>query len=348
MKLSDRNFFLSIAYFVAGLFAFFLILSGAQFGGGGLINVFGDKSPPHGTWYPSIYNGVVLDQDVFYYNIGASIRHAREADILMIGSSRLGMGLDWQKLESFSREKNLKIYNMSFGSAGSMDLSLELIKMHHLTPKILIANIDNSPDAIFFSRGFTDQTKLVMAEGQFRRKKYLFSKNTQLWLWNLNRYIPFSSWLTSQFEPWQLMYRSVETGNWYSAYFRQMNSTNQETPIANSNFGYGDPNCKGPEQVEAARDFLKEMATVGSRLLFTLVPHNSACKASLEKLSKDLNVEFFAPDVPALTLRDGSHLSESSAAKFTEKWLQQLAEARALKEMNLTSTETTAVKSAKK
>jgi hypothetical protein len=265
----------------------------------------------------------IQDEDIFYSNVGNSIVAVRSADVVLLGPSLVGFGIDRDTLQSSAALDHLKIYNMSFIGVRSGEFSRRLIKRWNIHPPLWIINVDDEAEH-FFSDNLDltiGDTKLpILAAERNRMDGYLtvLGRDLKWRLEDLNLAI-FGHYFPAG------LYRKVSNGD--------LVLDNNPSYIANVHKPIvllRDPDCHiNPTAVEYARTFLKE---AGGNVVLTLVPHSRACVQQAMELAAALNVELITPPFEGITSLDGGgHLDKNGAEKFTAYLAAKLVETRAFK-----------------
>lgn len=78
-----------------------------------------------------------------------------------------------------------------------------------------------------------------------------------------------------------------------------------------------------PERVPAAREFQREMAQRGAKLVLTRIPPDS--DVSAKGFARELKLPLIAPNLPGLWTIDGSHLDDESSTRFATEFLRQFS-----------------------
>jgi hypothetical protein len=109
-------------------------------------------------WFEN-YEGLVTrqmqDRDIFYHNIGRSIKNARDADIIILGHSVLEFALIDEQIEELARRYHVRVFNMVRPGLASGAFIRKVIKRWNITPRVWIINADDYP-ANFFNDAMDD------------------------------------------------------------------------------------------------------------------------------------------------------------------------------------------------
>jgi hypothetical protein len=285
-------------------------------------------------WYIAVDHGLI-DHYVLYHGLGDSIQFAREADVLLIGNSRMSYAFPYTVLESAAQKTGLRFYNLGFGCGERYEFILSLIQKHDLRPQIVIAHEPQN----FFSpeRGISVVGKKVMESSRWEAWK-------TVWEWSLTQRLRRSSlfeclpnWrVISPVEPdnWVIICRSISLGSWL-AYREKQRLVPVGTPQVN--FSVETDAIKvDPRTYLIAQGFKRALTERGAKLVLTWIPNADPTawidRHKDELLAKSLEVPFISPLVPGLVTRDTSHLDDKSAELFATRFIEDF---RALLEASL-------------
>jgi len=265
-----------------------------------------------------------LDRDIMYHDVGQSMTHAREADIIIIGHSMALFGLDWQTLQAFSEEHGLKIFNLASGGDISGEFLLRVAQRNRLRPKIWIINADDLTGTEFFSDYVSAIAKGeaadVMSYGWTRAVLNTISKNMK-WRFEILLRDIFPRSIAALIYPVSPIfnYRSSLHGNWRNDSWPGYMAENNP-PVINTR----EPDCHAtPQVIAAAKRYVDRLGS--GRIMLTLVPHTTSCRTRVEEIAEALKIPFLSVDWHGMTSFDGGgHLDSKGAKRFTEMMLQAL------------------------
>ncbi len=251
-----------------------------------------------------------LSHIALYHEIGSSIEHARRADILLIGNSRVQTGLREAVISEEARKLGLKAFTIATGHADKTRFALELIRKHDLNPRVVIA----SGGPFVFTEGLSPWAREVMHMNRWEANKR-FHERSAAWLVKsrLHRYLPRLDFFNlGPGFPW-IHYRSETTGWWRNAL---------EPP---GRF----PVSLQPERksyrhtLPLARELKQELDSRGALLVLTIVPYLDTRIGHLPYLSRELGVPYILPSFNGMLTADGSHLERNSALRLSADFWQQ-------------------------
>lgn len=270
------------------------------------------------------------DHYVLYYDIGASIDHARRSDVLFLGNSRVLFGLPNDVMSPFFQDVGLRYFNLAFGHGETNVFPMRIIRNFDLRPKIVVVNADR-----FFTGIPSEFAELVMPtygsqdSHQASRNYDTFPQRRPLWEeFKANLEVKTRFFVQDRLQaayPYliprgrslsesPLLYRSSVHGSWSA-----INWPSRDLPIRK---GKNRSDISASE-IQFARAFQAEIYRRNSFLVLMLVPADQASALSARQLADVLNVPLIAPELDGLTTSDGSHLSPESARRFASAFLEE-------------------------
>lgn len=267
-----------------------------------------------GKWYGNyvIKDLKILDTDIFLHGIGRSIDHARSAEVLFLGTSRVVFGLNWRVFDEFAREHQLKMFNMAFAGVMSEEFSKLLIRKWQLKPRLWV--IDVYADATnSFTSSFFDQY-VGGNEGQSMSRPGKIAAYINVAMTDFRWRLKMAFGLTGP-----ASYRSDETGNWYND--RWPNYLLTSLP----KMGKGKTDCPAdPREISAVRELVAEL---GGDVVLTQIPSIFSCRQRIREIADAIGVPYFAPDPTGYSTTDGGgHLDGISSARYSKEffsWLEK-------------------------
>ena len=273
--------------------------------------------PSWGDWYVAVdEDSHNWEHDILYTGYGSAIEQARQADVLIIGTSRTELGLDPDTLAQFCAQHGIRIYNMALGFAESSVLPLEIIRRHDLRPKLLLVGYDAGKDLPFFTDAMSPLAQKILRDGAWAELKYTYGS---LWTKELQRAIwPLFPYYLGNQAP--VIYRSWSTGAFSRATFGWEPKGGQITPP--------EPDDKTPDQraleTDRAGRLVTEMQARGSIVIFAWIPAPRADPARARELAQQVGVPAIVPTLDRMSSFDGSHLDRDSARRYTAAMLDGL------------------------
>jgi hypothetical protein len=299
-------------------------------------NHSGDHSGDHpgaigdDDWYMSFRRSrstQALDRNVMYHDIGRSMQHARDADIVILGHSMALFALDWRVLREFSARYGLKIYNLASGGDASGEFLLRVALKNGLRPKIWLINADDH-DKEFFSEYLSDiargEAADVVSYGRVRAFLDVASNDLK-WRFELFLRALLPRPLATLIYPVEPIfnYRSARDGNARNDDWPGYQATNP--PLVNAR----EPDCHASTEVIAtARKYAQRLGS--GEIMLTLIPYANSCRTRVREIAEALGVPFLSVDWKGMTTFDnGGHLDAAGAKKFTEALLEELVKTEA-------------------
>ncbi|UFZ04404.1 hypothetical protein LQG66_35355 [Bradyrhizobium ontarionense] len=289
------------------------------------------------AWYRNFGgDGVteIQDQDLFFHGIGRSIDQARQADVIILGSSLVSFAIDPSVVrERLERRYGLKFYNMAFVGVASGEFARQIALKHRLHPRLWIVNADDGGGGgNFFHRNLTrafgadvrpiPSTRLSRFGAYYevirRNLRWRFEDATR----DIRRALaaPRAGAIPS-FD------RDDRTGAADMRGFPRF--------LADGNPGVKitrDPDCHTtPDVIANARDFVQSL---GAPVVLTLVPNFHGCLTQVREVADAIGVETALPARTDYSSWDGGgHLDGRGAADFTGDLVSALEKTRALQRM---------------
>ncbi len=251
------------------------------------------------------YNDVSLDNYVFLYGMYDTIKEVKQADVLLLGSSRLGYALQDKNMQNF----DFRPYVMAFGNE-EMDLfPMKIIRKFDLHPKLFVINVDE-----FFENNMSKYSQKVVKEGLFSAYRTLFEYTASTLLQNeMHQHITyFAPFFTHR--PETILVRSKINGTWH--FLKQPQQVQSLTIPSDS--------LPTAEQLQQAQTIVTELKNKGSEVVFVLVPNPKTPIGWATELARQLGVPFWPYSFEGVQLRDPSHISEEEGEKFTSFLMNHL------------------------
>ena len=291
--------------------------------GGALAYAWPNPSPddlPAGSWYAHYRRGTRLEShSVLYQGAGASIDNARRADVLFLGNSRLGMGLDVAEHRGFAEATGLRTFDLSLGDTEGVRFAAAILDEHDLRPPLAVVNADR-----FFSQVLSRSAQRVQRTSRWERWRearegaLAFAWRTGIGA-NLPHFVPrIPVPLDWRAEDVWTIYRSEDDGAWFP-----WHTPSLDLPV---DPGTGSDELR-PRELETARAFLARQRSHGGSLVLTLVPttRGDGSLRRAQALAEALQVPLLAPRPEGLVTRDGSHLDDRSARLWSQAFFEALA-----------------------
>lgn len=252
--------------------------------------------------------GDELSQAVLYHDLGDSIAHARQADILVLGDSRAQMGLREDVIVPEARKLGLRVFSLACGHAEGMRFPLEVIRKHDLRPKIVLAVGGQH----IWDDSVSGPARRAMAQTRWDAWKAWIEGRAawsfQLWL---HRYLPRIDFFDQDLTAGWVTYRSPATGWW-----RTPLQPSGKYPIR------AITEDRGPYDrlFGLARELKHELDSRHAQLVLGIVPYRDTRAGYLPDLARDLGVPTVVPSFADLFTSDSSHLVPESAERYSHEF----------------------------
>jgi hypothetical protein len=274
---------------------------------------------PQSDEYPAFFgtsnNHHTLDHYVLFHNLDGWVEHAKKADVIFTGNSRVLYAFDQTYLETLTKKDGLSFYNLGFQCAEGMGFSYEIIKKFNLQPKMIVVNGDE-----FFPRYPTEFAKNVMRKTRFEAWKSVFENKMYFYyMLTVHRFLPY--WENIIHPGAILIYRSTSTG-WWTFGFPNAEITQQVV--------YGQ-DAVHPEPVrdfamENARRYKALLDERGIELVITWIPKPALGNVTEVRLiAQELGVPYLPiDDLTDIYTFDHSHLDAESAEVFSSRLFDEI------------------------
>jgi hypothetical protein len=260
-----------------------------------------------------------ISQMVLYHDIGDSIQHARQADILMFGNSRQQTGLREEVIVTQARKLGLKAFTIATGHAEKTRFALELIRKHDLRPRVLV--ISGGP--FIFTEGVSGWAEEVMAMNRWSALKKAWELNAAWEVQSrLHQYLPRIDYFGEALVRGGIKYRSVTTG-WWNIEFEPDDAYPVSTAPERPHYRF---------TLKLARELKNELDRRGTLLVLTVVPYTNTRTGHLPFLSEKLAVPFVLPAFDGMVTSDKSHLDRSSASLYSKAFWDEFIQLQEVRE----------------
>lgn len=245
-----------------------------------------------------------FEHGAFYFNLEPpALDYARNADVLVLGNSRLQVALSNDATADWFRQAQARYYLMAFSYNEDMVFTDELLRKIKPRAGVYIVNVDD-----FFQRRETVFADEILHDPD-TRGRYEWKRLSQSW----HRPIcgAFPRLCGRKF----VIFRSRETG----AYYRIPGPEPLVARNAASYDGTFDPSVV-KDSTALAIDFLKEFAK-GRCVILTNVPYPHTNMGEAEAIAAGVGLPLVAPRLDGLYTTDGYHLDRTSADRWSRAFL---------------------------
>jgi hypothetical protein len=264
--------------------------------------------PPDAFFISS--TGDELSQMVLYHGLGDSIDHARQADILFVGDSRMPLGLREGVIVPEAQALGLRVFSLACGHVERVRFALDLIRKHDLRPRLVV--VAGGPHVFedVLSKPAEKAEKLTrwQAWNAWTEAEAAWAIQRRLHAW-----LPKVDWLGPGLAfPW-IIYRSSRTGWWLPV----------REPEWSYPIGFDEEARSYENLLPMARELKEELDRRGAGLVLTVVPYGNTRWGHLAYLARELGVPTVVPGFDGMFTSDGSHLNRASADRYSSLFWQQ-------------------------
>ena len=284
--------------------------------------------PEPDDWYLA-YDDFHIDHYILYHGFGESMAHARAADALLMGNSRMQFAFPRGTLQRIERETGCRFFNLALGSVEGAAFALRLIEKHDLRPQFVIVNVDG----LFFREEVSEFGQTVLQASHWEAWKTVKEhtlaghvRHSALLEWLPRWRLPLPFLLSDP----MIVYRSTAYGSWHGP-DRSTESVG-DPPQSSIDLDTVDREVLLERIREVAADWLANATAFKSALerrgtslvmSWAPVPGQWTRRANAAGLARALGVPFISPIVPGLMTRDDEHLNDESGERFAMGFFEQ-------------------------
>jgi hypothetical protein len=263
------------------------------------------------------------EHGAYYFDLEPeAVGNLRNAKVLFLGNSRAQYGFSTEAVKRFFADRSIPFYLMGFGYSDGVRFALDLIEKYDLKPRFLV--IDTNP---FFTSFLSVPARDTSADGRPE------------WLRPLARFPAWSDYLTKKafnaLQPgicrlgplvcsgkFPAIYRSFQNGSWVLDTFEPDNAP--AIPLNAKKLVHIDEQPPAEDLSNARRLF----AVVGlprDCIVLTTAPSNALdAEPYATEISRVLGLRLVLPQLGGMTSVDASHLTRSSAERWSTAIMQQI------------------------
>ncbi len=246
-----------------------------------------------------------FEHGAFFFNLEPpALDYARNADVLVLGNSRLQVALSNDATADWFKAASASYYLLGFSYNENMVFTGDLL--HRINPRasVFIINVDD-----FFDRRETAAAKTILHDPD-AKSRYEWKRFSQ----GLHQPIcgAFPRLCGRRF----VIFRSRETG----AYYR----IPHDEPVFPQNAVSYDPwvdPAVVKDSMALAIDFLKQFAK-GRCVILTNTPYPETKIGNAEAIAAGAGLPLMAPELEGLNTTDGYHLDRPSAERWSKAFLE--------------------------
>jgi hypothetical protein len=263
------------------------------------------------------------EHGAYYFDLEPeAVSNLRNAKVLFLGNSRAQFAFSTGAVERFFGDRSIPFYLLGFGYADGVQFSLDLISKYHLAPRFLV--IDVNP---FFPGFLSVPARDVSADD---KPEWLRPFERLPAWWDYASKKAFNALHPGICRSWpalcdaaaQAVYRESRNGFWVFGSFAQASLAG--IPIKETKLVHIDKHPRAADLANARRLF----AAVGlppECLVLTSAPSNALdVEPYATEISRLLGLRLVLPHLDGLTVFDASHLSRSSAERWSAAVMQQI------------------------
>jgi len=273
-----------------------------------VLNTYDFIDPGPSYFYDNAW-GFELSQPVLYHDLGESIKNARKADILFIGSSRLQLGIREEFILPLAEKADVRVFSLGSGHSEGAAFPLDLIRKHDLKPKVVIVF---GGSGVFRGKysGVAAQTKRMTRWDAIK----IWWETAVSWniRYRLHRFLSKIDVTGRGISSRYVVYRSEFSGWWKPGRERH----------ANYKTSYRKRPGKYEPLLPFATEFKSEMDKRGILMISSVIPYRDTDDQHLPFLKDKLNISYVHPRLQ-LETADGSHLNLESAERFTNAFWKE-------------------------
>lgn len=250
----------------------------------------------------------------------AAVRNLREAEVLLLGNSRVQFGYSTVSVQNFFQAEGIRYHLIGFGYADGLLFESELIKRLGLKPRFLF--IDVSP---FFKPFLSEPARALMGRASSSpvpgviQQALAWSDTAKKWAFNrlhpkLCRLLPDRCSVSAR-----AIYRRSEDGAWDTEPYVAGLS---ESPIVASK-AVALSKTPTAEDLKSAADLLRLTGVSADCVVLTVSPTNALdVEPYAREMSRALGWRLIMPQLNGMMTIDGSHLALASAERWSAEVLR--------------------------
>jgi len=267
--------------------------------------------PPSSSHYLSVTDVHAVDALVYEHELEDVCPPIRAADVLFVGNSRLQFAIDSEQARSFFAQRGLRYYMLGF-PLGTDRFVGRILEKCGARPSLVVAFATG-----FFRGDFEKFEEQAVSSGRFGALKTRLEFELAFLARRLiHRLLPHPVGRDLEGGS-RILHRSTLDGSWSVAA-----EVAYDVPV----FEGEEPartRVPGPH-LKAAERLRAQLGQRGSELVLAYVPSSYPGRRRARQIATRLGVPLLDPWVPALRTRDGVHLVDESAKRYSAALLRQL------------------------
>lgn len=248
-----------------------------------------------------------FEHGAFYYNLEPpALDYARNADVLVLGNSRLQVALSNDATADWFKRLGARYYLLAFSYNEDMVFTEPLLQRIKPRASVYIINVDD-----FFQRRETSAANEILHDPD-TKSRYEWKRFAQ----SLHR--PICGALPKLCGRRFVIFRSRETG----AYYRLEHGVEAVLPQNAASYDRTVDQAVVKDSTPLAIDFLKQYAK-GKCVILTDVPHPEEKIGNAEAIAAGAGLPLVVPpEMEGLHTTDGYHLDRPSADRWSKAFLE--------------------------
>jgi hypothetical protein len=245
------------------------------------------------------------DHGAFWFGLEPQAqRAAAEAEVLLVGSSRLQLALAGTATASWFSSPGIRHYLLGFSHSETVAFFGPLLAKIRPRAKVYVINVDR-----FFDDRVSPPTEQIL-QGRDILERYKEKRTWQLLHKGLCAALPVACGNAVA------MYRTRETGVW-----QRMGSGRFEAQQVSD----GPPSNveRWDHYARLGEKFLAQLPVDRGCVILTIVPTVETKRAEATAIAAKLGHDLLAPQIDGLRTFDGSHLDEASAERWSAAFLRE-------------------------
>ena len=245
------------------------------------------------------------DHGAFWFGLEPQARRAAaDADVLLIGSSRLQFAFSGKAATAWFSALNIRPYLLGFSASETIEFFEPLLARMRPRARVYVVNVDR-----FFDDRVSPPTREIL-QGRDIRSRYEEKRTWQA----LHRML--CGTLRAACGSATAIFRTRENGVW-----RRTGSGFSDAKDVSD----GEPSNveRWDHYAKLAEKFLARLPIDRDCVILTIVPTVDTKRAEAMAIAAKLGHDLLAPQIEGLHTFDGSHLDEASAERWSAAFLQE-------------------------
>jgi hypothetical protein len=245
------------------------------------------------------------DHGAFWFGLETQAEHAAaNAEVLLIGNSRLQFAFSGDATARWFSSPRIRYYLLGFSHSETVAFLSPLLSKMRPRAKVYVINVDR-----LFDDRVSPPTELLL-QGHGIAQRYGEKQSWQVVHRRLCETLTFVCGNSLA------VYRERETGVW-------LRRGTAAFEIRNVSDGAPQNTERWDQYAMLGQRFLSQLPVDRSCVILTIVPTVETKRAEAATIAAKLGLELLSPRMDGLRTFDGSHLDESSAARWSAAFLRE-------------------------